>query len=239
MACADGATKWLPVLNALGREVVVQAYDRKVPVVEIVSDTKNATIDCSNAQNKTYNGKPLLGSTYIYKVSFDGNVEKSLDMLSLDGKAYTAHTDGVQLTADTLYIKAKGYTAEQLVAECNVNVEKPSQLKAAINKATADADAVEALTITGELNNEDLQYLSSLQSLKLIDLENATTPQGLAAKRSVAARLCNLSRCPYACRLPAASCSADVRLWRTSTLIRRRPTAWRLTLSTDLPTLAR
>lgn len=179
MACADGATKWLPVLNALGREVVVQAYDRKVPVVEIVSDTKNATIDCSNAQNKTYNGKPLLGSTYIYKVSFDGNVEKSLDMLSLDGKAYTAHTDGVQLTADTLYIKAKGYTAEQLVAECSVNVEKPGQLKAAINKATADADAVEALTITGELNNEDLQYLSSLQSLKLINLENATTPQGL------------------------------------------------------------
>lgn len=179
MACADGATKWLPVLNALGREVVVQAYDRKVPVVEIVNDTKNATVDCSNAQNKTYNGKPLLGSTYIYKVSFDGNVEKSLDMLSLDGKAYTAHTDGVQLTADTLYIKAKGYTAEQLVAECSVNVEKPSQLKAAINKATADADAVEALTITGELNNEDLQYLSSLQSLKQIDLENATTPQGL------------------------------------------------------------
>lgn len=179
MACADGTTKWLPVLNTLGREVVVQAYDRKVPVVEIVSDTKNATIDNSNAQNKTYNGKPLLGSTYIYKVSFDGNVEKSIDMLSLDGKAYTAHTDGVQLTADTLYIKAKGYTAEQLVAECNVNVEKPSQLKAAINKATADADAVEALTITGELNNEDLQYLSSLQSLKLIDLENATTPQGL------------------------------------------------------------
>lgn len=179
MACADGTTKWLPVLNALGREVVVQAYERKVPVVEIVSDTKNTTIDCSNAQNKTYNGKPLLGSTYIYKVSFDGNVEKSIDMLSLDGKAYTAHTDGVQLTADTLYIKAKGYTAEQLVAECSVNVEKPSQLKAAINKATADADAVEALTITGELNNEDLQYLSSLQSLKLINLENATTPQGL------------------------------------------------------------
>lgn len=179
MACADGATKWLPVLNALGREVVVQAYERKVPVVEVVVDAKNATIDCSNAQNKTYNGKPLLGSTYIYKVSFDGNVEKSIDMLSLDGKAYTAHTDGVQLTADTLYIKAKGYTAEQLVAECSVNVEKPGQLKAAINKVTADADAVEALTITGELNNEDLQYLSSLQSLKLIDLENATTPQGM------------------------------------------------------------
>lgn len=112
-------------------------------------------------------------------MSFDGNVEKSLDMLSLDGKAYTAHTDGVQLTADTLYIKAKGYTAEQLVAECGVNVEKPGQLKAAINKATADADAVEAITITGELNNEDLQYLASLQSLKQIDLENATTPQGL------------------------------------------------------------
>ena len=179
MACADGATKWLPVLNALGREVVVQAYERKVPVVQVVVDAKNATIDSNNAQNKTYEGKPLLGSTYIYKVSFDGNVEKSLDMLSLDGKAYTAHTDGVQLTADTLYIKAKGYTAEQLVAECSVNVEKPGQLKAAINKATADADAVEAITITGELNNEDLQYLSSLQSLKLIDLENATTPQGL------------------------------------------------------------
>lgn len=179
MACADGATKWLPVLNALGREVVVQAYDRKVPVVQVVVDAKNATIDSNNAQNKTYEGKPLLGSTYIYKVNFGNGMEKSVDMLSLDGKAYTAHTDGVMLTADTLYIKAKGYTAEQLMAECSVNVEKPSQLKAAINKATADADAVEAITITGELNNEDLQYLSSLQSLKQIDLENATTPQGL------------------------------------------------------------
>lgn len=179
MACTDGATKWLPVLNALGREVVVQAYDRKVPVVQIVVDAKNATIDSNDAQNKTYEGKPLLGSTYIYKVNFGNGMEKSVDMLSLDGKAYTAHTDGVMLTADTLYIKAKGYTAQQLVAECSVNVEKPGQLKAAINKATADADAVEALTITGELNNEDLQYLSSLQSLKLIDLENATTPQGL------------------------------------------------------------
>lgn len=179
MACADGATKWLPVLNALGREVVVQAYERKVPVVQVVVDAKNATIDSNNAQNKTYEGKPLLGSTYIYKVNFGNGMEKSLDMLSLDGKAYTAHTDGVMLTADTLYIKAKGYTAQQLVAECSVNVEKPGQLKAAINKATADADAVEAITITGELNNEDLQYLASLQSLKLIDLENATTPQGL------------------------------------------------------------
>lgn len=179
MACADGATKWLPVLNALGREVVVQAYDRKVPVVQVVVDAKNATIDSNNAQNKTYEGKPLLGSTYIYKVNFGNGMEKNVDMLSLDGKAYTAHTDGVMLTANTLYIKAKGYTAEQLVAECNVNVEKPGQLKAAINKATADADAVEALTIMGELNNEDLQYLSSLQSLKQIDLENATTPQGL------------------------------------------------------------
>ena len=179
MACADGATKWLPVLNAMGREVVVQAYDRKVPVVQVVVDTKNATIDSNDAQNKTYEGKPLLGSTYIYKVNFGNGMEKSVDMLSLDGKAYTAHTDGVMLTTDTLYIKAKGYTAEQLVAECSVNVEKPSQLKTAINKATADADAVEALTITGELNNEDLQYLSSLQSLKQIDLENATTPQGL------------------------------------------------------------
>lgn len=179
MACADGATKWLPVLNALGREVVVQAYERKVPVVQVVVDAKNATIDSNDAQNKTYEGKPLLGSTYIYKVNFGNGMEKSVDMLSLDGKAYTAHTDGVMLTTDTLYIKAKGYTAQQLVAECSVNVEKPGQLKAAINKATADADAVEALTITGELNNEDLQYLSSLQSLKQIDLENATTPQGL------------------------------------------------------------
>lgn len=179
MACADGATKWLPVLNALGREVVVQAYERKVPVVQVVVDAKNATIDSNDAQNKTYEGKPLLGSTYIYKVNFGNGMEKSVDMLSLDGKAYTAHTDGVMLTADTLYIKAKGYTAEQLVAECSVNVEKPGQLKAAINKATADADAVEAITITGELNNDDLQYLSSLQSLKQIDLENATTPQGL------------------------------------------------------------
>lgn len=179
MACADGATKWLPVLNALGREVVVQAYDRKVPVVQVVVDAKNATIDSNDAQNKTYEGKPLLGSTYIYKVNFGNGMEKSVDMLSLDGKAYTAHTDGVMLTADTLYIKAKGYTAQQLVAECSVNVEKPGQLKAAINKATDDADAVEALTITGELNNDDLQYLSSLQSLKQIDLENATTPQGL------------------------------------------------------------
>lgn len=179
MACTDGATKWLPVLNALGREVVVQAYDRKVPVVPVVIDAKNATIDSNDAQNKTYEGKPLLGSTYIYKVNFGNGMEKSVDMLSLDGKAYTAHTDGVMLTADTLYIKAKGYTAQQLVAECSVNVEKPGQLKAAINKATADADAVEALTITGELNNEDLQYLASLQSLKQIDLENATTPQGL------------------------------------------------------------
>ena len=179
MACADGATKWLPVLNALGREVVVQAYERKVPVVQVVVDAKNATIDSNDAQNKTYEGKPLLGSTYIYKVNFGNGMEKSVDMLSLDGKAYTAHTDGVMLTADTLYIKAKGYTAQQLVAECSVNVEKPGQLKAAINKATADADAVEAITITGELNNEDLQYLASLQSLKQIDLENATTPQGL------------------------------------------------------------
>ena len=179
MACADGATKWQPVLNALGREVVVQAYDRKVPVVQVVVDAKNATIDSNDAQNKTYEGKPLLGSTYIYKVNFGNGMEKNVDMLSLDGKVYTAHTDGVMLTADTLYIKAKGYTAQQLVAECSVNVEKPGQLKAAINKATADADAVEAITITGELNNEDLQYLASLQSLKQIDLENATTPQGL------------------------------------------------------------
>lgn len=113
------------MLNALGKEVIVEAYERKVPVVEVVSDTKNVTINSSNPNNKTFNGKPLLGSAYIYNVDFNGSVEKSIDMLRLAGGAFEAHTaDAVVLTADTLYIKAKGYTAAELVAQCSVDVEK-------------------------------------------------------------------------------------------------------------------
>lgn len=180
VACTDGSAKWLPVLNALGKEVIVEAYERKVPVVEVVSDTKNVTINSSNPDNKTFNGKPLLGSSYIYNVDFNGSVEKSIDMLRLAGGAFEAHTaDAVVLTSDTLYIKAKGYTAAELVAQCSVDVEKAGQLETAMQKAVADADAVEALTVTGTLNNTDLQYLSSLQSLQQLNLENATTPQGL------------------------------------------------------------
>ena len=70
------------------------------------------------------------------------------------------------LTADTLYIKAKAYERSQLVQECQVNVEKPGQLEATLLKATPDADAVESLTITGSLDDNDLAYLSTLQTLK-------------------------------------------------------------------------
>lgn len=180
MACENGKEEWTFVLNAKGQEVRMEAYERKVPVVEIISDMKNATLNDQNQGNVCFEGKPLLGSTYTYNITWKSSTVKNIVQQRFCGEAYWRKSDkSVMLTADTLYIKAKAYERSQLVQECQVNVEKPGQLEATLLKATPDADAVESLTITGSLDDNDLTYLSTLQTLKKLNLENATIQQGL------------------------------------------------------------
>ena len=180
MACENGKEEWTFVLNAKGQEVRMDAYERRVPVVEIISDMKNATLNDQNQGNVCFEGKPLLGSTYTYNIAWKSSTVKNIVQQRFCGEAYWRKYDkSVMLTADTLYIKAKAYERSQLVQECQVNVEKPGQLEATLLKATPDADAVESLTITGSLDDNDLTYLSTLQTLKKLNLENATIQQGL------------------------------------------------------------
>lgn len=180
MACENGKEEWTFVLNAKGQEVRMDAYERRVSVVEIISDMKNATLNDQNQGNVCFEGKPLLGSTYTYNIAWKSSTVKSIVQQRFCGEAYWRKSDkSVMLTADTLYIKAKAYERSQLVQECQVNVEKPGQLEATLLKATPDADAVESLTITGSLDDNDLAYLSTLQTLKKLNLENATIQQGL------------------------------------------------------------
>lgn len=180
MACENGKEEWTFVLNAKGQEVRMEAYERRVPVVEIISDMENATLNDQNQGNVCFEGKPLLGSTYTYNIAWKSSTVKNIVQQRFCGEAYWRKSDkSVMLTADTLYIKAKAYERSQLVQECQVNVEKPGQLEATLLKATPDADAVESLTITGSLDDNDLAYLSTLQTLKKLNLENATIQQGL------------------------------------------------------------
>lgn len=180
MAREDGSDQWLPVKDAKGQNVVVQAFERKVPVVQIICDTKNATINDQNLVNVIYDGKPLLGSTYRYKVTFADGVAKSLVQVRHSGDYFQASEGGaIELTTDTLYIKAKGYMPSELVPACEVNVANAGELPHALLKVTPDADAIETLTIAGSLDDSDLQYLSSLQVLKSLDMENATIAEGL------------------------------------------------------------
>lgn len=180
MACENGKEEWTFVLNAKGQEVRMDAYERRVPVVEIISDMENATLNDQNQGNVCFEGKPLLGSTYTYNIAWKSSTVKNIVQQRFCGEAYWQKSDkSVMLTADTLYIKAKAYERSQLVQECQANVEKPGQLEATLLKATPDADAVESLTITGSLDDNDLTYLSTLQTLKKLNLENATIQQGL------------------------------------------------------------
>ena len=180
MACENGKEEWTFVLNAKGQEVRMDAYERRVPVVEIISDMKNATLNDHNQGNVCFEGKPLLGSTYTYNIAWKSSTVKNIVQQRFCGEAYWQKSDkSVMLTADTLYIKAKAYERSQLVQECQVNVEKPGQLETTLLKATPDADAVESLTITGSLDDNDLAYLSTLQTLKKLNLENTTIQQGL------------------------------------------------------------
>lgn len=180
MACENGKEEWTFVLNAKGQEVRMDAYERKVPVVEIISDMENATLNDQNQGNVCFEGKPLLGSAYTYNIAWKSSTVKNIVQQRFCGEAYWRKSDkSVMLTADTLYIKAKAYERSQLVQECQANVEKPGQLEATLLKATPDADAVESLTITGSLDDNDLAYLSTLQTLKKLNLENATIQQGL------------------------------------------------------------
>lgn len=180
MACENGKEECTFVLNANGQEVRMDAYERKVPVVEIISDMENATLNDQNQGNVCFEGKPLLGSAYTYNIAWKSSTVKSIVQQRFCGEAYWRKSDkSVMLTADTLYIKAKAYERSQLVQECQVNVEKPGQLEATLLKATPDADAVESLIITGSLDDNDLTYLSTLQTLKKLNLENATIQQGL------------------------------------------------------------
>ena len=180
MACENGKEEWTFVLNAKGQEVRMDAYERNVPVVQIISDMKNATLNDHNQGNVCFEGRPLLGSTYTYNIAWKSSTVKNIVQQRFCGEAYWQKSDkSVMLTADTLYIKAKAYERSQLVQECQVNMEKLGKLEATLLKATPDADAVESLTITGSLDDNDLTYLSTLQTLKKLNLENATIQQGL------------------------------------------------------------
>lgn len=179
MACENGKEEWTFVLNAKGQEVRMDAYERRVPVVEIVKEMKHSTLHELQG-NVIFEGKPMLGSTYNFNIEWKSSTVKSIVQQRFCGEAYWRKSDkSVMLTADTLYIKAKAYERSQLVQECQVNVEKPGQLEATLLKATPDADAVESLTITGSLDDNDLTYLSTQQTLKKLNLENATIQQGL------------------------------------------------------------
>ena len=180
MALEDTAKHWRPVVNARQQEVKVSAYGRKVPVVHVVCDLKNVTFSDRESGNVCFDGKPLLGSTYRYQATFDKNVVKTLVQERLGGDAHIfSFGQSVVLTSDTLFVKAKGYTAAELVGECTVDVAEAGQLSSSLEKVAPDADAVETLILTGCLSDDDLQYLSMLQSLRSLDLENAATPQGI------------------------------------------------------------
>lgn len=179
VAREDSSAQWQPVRDARGQNVVVPAFERKVPVVQVVCDTKHATIDDQNLGNVSYDGKPLLGSPYHYKITFDNGVAKQLVQWRQGGSWQTASNGALTLTADTLYIKAKGYMPSELVAACEVKVANAGALQSALLKVVADADAVESLTLTGNLDDSDVQYLSTLHALKSLDMESATVAQGL------------------------------------------------------------
>ena len=179
MACENSKEEWTFVLNAKGQKVRMEAYERKVPVVEIVKEMKHSTLHELQG-NVFFEGKPMLGSTYKFNIACKSSTVKNIVQQRFCGEAYWQKSDkSVMLTADTLYIKAKAYERSQLVQECKVNVEKPGQLETTLLKATPDADAVESLTIMGSLDDNDLTYLSTLQTLKKLNLENATIQQGL------------------------------------------------------------
>ena len=127
-----------------------------MPVVQVVCDTKHATIDDQNLGNVSYEGKPLLGSPYNYKVTFDNGVAKQLVQWRQGGSWQTASNGALTLTADTLYIKAKGYMPSELVAACEVKVANAGALQSALLKVVADADAVETLTLSGNLDDSDV-----------------------------------------------------------------------------------
>ena len=181
VACEENATQWRTVLNALGKEVQLAAYERKVPVVNVTHELKHATIDDNANENIRFEGKPLLGSKYKYKVVFDKDTQKTLVQTRKSCESYhlNAEESVIELTADSLYIKAKGYLENELINQCTVSVDSEGRLYTALQRVTNDADAIEALTIEGHLNNNDLQLLSSLQSLKRLDIENTTIEQGL------------------------------------------------------------
>lgn len=67
----------------------------------------------------------------------------------------------------------------ELVAACEVKVANAGALQSALLKVVADADAVESLTLAGNLDDSDVQYLSTLHALKSLDMERATVTQGL------------------------------------------------------------
>ena len=95
------------------------------------------------------------------------------------GSWQTASNGALTLTADTLYIKAKGYMPSELVAACEWKVANAGALQSAFLKVVADADAVESITLAGNLDDNDVRYLSTLQTLKSLDMERATVAQGL------------------------------------------------------------
>ncbi len=180
VACEDTSSVWKVVTSDAGKEVVVAAYDRKVPIVEVVCHLKHATIDDKSANNITYDGKPMLGSTYRFKAIVDDEAEKTLVQVKRSGKQYRKYDNNAMvLTTDTLYIKAKGYKRSELVSECAVHLDKAGSLQEELNKQERDADAIESLTVTGVMNNDDVQYLSTLQSLKSVNLENVSRLQGV------------------------------------------------------------
>lgn len=183
MACEDTATTWRPVLNAKRQEVVLSAFNRQPPVVHVVQALKHAHLATNLNSNNSYEGQPLMGAPYTFTPQFDAELKKTLVQTRLSGEVWQQVTEGASITVipttDTLYIKAKGYTTADIIESSTLHVDQAGKLQSTMNAQVADPDAIESLTITGSLSSEDISYLSTLQSLQQLNLENTTVNEGL------------------------------------------------------------
>ena len=174
----DGQSDYLEVKTFDDSDLHIPATGYTPKTAEIVKNLgEGARIDDSPTyQLNLYDGKPLLGASYNFKVLLDNDIVKSF--VEVDGRepSQVTYVDGTfayyyisNIYKSSYQLKVVTYRDYQ-EKSCEVNLGTPGQLLAEIQRNGYNDYQYTTIKVKGDIDQRDFEALNSEFHFKTIDL---------------------------------------------------------------------
>lgn len=132
---------------------------------------ENVTVSPYDGWNFYYQSKPVVGSSYYFKVQVPEDAAKVV--VRCDGRTLTPSSNGIYDAGRVLgdmTVTVKAYTESELVPRLKVHLSKPGILENTLKGH--DFDAIQSIEVSGDVDQRDFVFLN--QYFTDIDMHAAT-----------------------------------------------------------------